>query len=79
VRAQTSAKTPQTLTWKTREDAERYQPEQYKNIRDSVRHLLQAEPNIRTFDDTPRLDRRSQLNELLSGLALAISPKTSHG
>ena len=36
--------------WKTREDAERYQREQYKNIHDSVRHLLQAEPNVRTFD-----------------------------
>ena len=36
--------------WKTREDAERYQREQYKNIHDSIRHLLQGEPNIRTFD-----------------------------
>lgn len=36
--------------WKTKEDAERYQREQYKNIHDSVRHLLEAEPNIRTFD-----------------------------
>ena len=36
--------------WKTKEDAERYQREQYKNIHDSLRHLLEAEPNIRTFD-----------------------------
>jgi heme-degrading monooxygenase HmoA len=36
--------------WKTREDAERYQREQYKNIHDSSMHLLEAEPNIRTFD-----------------------------
>ena len=36
--------------WKTKEDAERYQREQYKNIHDSVKHLLDAEPNIRTFD-----------------------------
>jgi heme-degrading monooxygenase HmoA len=36
--------------WKTKQDAERYQREQYKNIHESVRHLLQAEPNIRTFD-----------------------------
>lgn len=36
--------------WKTKEDAERYQREQYKNIHDLVRHLLQTEPNIRTFD-----------------------------
>lgn len=36
--------------WKTKEDAERYQREQYKNVHDLVRHLLQTEPNIRTFD-----------------------------
>jgi len=36
--------------WKTKEDAERYHREQYKNIHESVRHLLQTEPNIRTFD-----------------------------
>jgi len=36
--------------WKTREDAERYQREQYKNIHDLLRHLLQGEPNIRTFE-----------------------------
>ncbi len=36
--------------WKTKEDAERYHREQYKNIHESVRHLLQVEPNIRTFD-----------------------------
>ena len=36
--------------WKTKEDAERYHREQYKNIHESLRHLLQTEPNIRTFD-----------------------------
>ena len=36
--------------WKTKEDAERYHREQYKNIHESMRHLLDAEPNIRTFD-----------------------------
>jgi heme-degrading monooxygenase HmoA len=36
--------------WKTKEDAERYHREQYKNIHESMRHLLQTEPNIRTFD-----------------------------
>jgi heme-degrading monooxygenase HmoA len=36
--------------WKTKEDAERYRREQYKNVLESLRHLLQAEPNIRTFD-----------------------------
>jgi heme-degrading monooxygenase HmoA len=36
--------------WKTKEDAERYRREQYKNVLESVRHLLQSEPNIRTFD-----------------------------
>jgi len=36
--------------WRTREDAERYQREQYKNVHESLRHLLETEPNIRTFD-----------------------------
>src|SRR5258707_5483377 len=36
--------------WKTKEDAERYHREQYKNIHESMRHLLDAEPNLRTFD-----------------------------
>jgi heme-degrading monooxygenase HmoA len=36
--------------WKTREDAERYHREHYKNVHESLRHLLQADPNIKTFD-----------------------------
>jgi heme-degrading monooxygenase HmoA len=36
--------------WKTKQDAEHYHREQYENIHESRRHLLQAEPNIRTFD-----------------------------
>ena len=36
--------------WNTKEDAERYHREQYKNIHESVRHLLLGEPNLRTFD-----------------------------
>ena len=36
--------------WDKREDAEEYQREQDQKIHDSVRHLLEAEPEIRTFD-----------------------------
>jgi heme-degrading monooxygenase HmoA len=36
--------------WKTKEDAERYHREQYKNVHETFRHLLKAEPKIRTFD-----------------------------
>ena len=36
--------------WKTREDAERYQREHYKNVQESLRHLLKTEPNVRTFE-----------------------------
>ena len=36
--------------WNTKEDAERYQREQYPAIHDTVRHLLETEPEIRTFD-----------------------------
>jgi len=36
--------------WKTKEDAERYQREQFKNVHETVRHLLEVEPNVRTFE-----------------------------
>jgi heme-degrading monooxygenase HmoA len=36
--------------WKTKDDAERYHREQYQNIHESLRHLLEKEPNVRTFD-----------------------------
>ena len=36
--------------WKTKEDAERYHREQFKNVHDSVRHLLETEPHIRTYE-----------------------------
>ena len=36
--------------WKTKDDAERYHREQFKNIHESLRHLLDAEPKVRTFD-----------------------------
>ena len=36
--------------WNTKEDAERYNREQYPAIHEMVRHLLEAEPVIRTFN-----------------------------
>jgi heme-degrading monooxygenase HmoA len=36
--------------WNSKEDAERYQREQYPAIHEMVRHLLAAEPVIRTFN-----------------------------
>jgi heme-degrading monooxygenase HmoA len=36
--------------WKTKENAERYQREQFKNVHDTVRHLLETVPNVRTFE-----------------------------
>jgi heme-degrading monooxygenase HmoA len=36
--------------WKTREDAERYQREQYNSVRDALQPLLEAEPVVRTFE-----------------------------
>ena len=35
--------------WNNKEDAERYQREQYPAIHEMVRHLLEAEPVVRTF------------------------------
>jgi heme-degrading monooxygenase HmoA len=36
--------------WNTREDAERYHREQFANIQESIRHLLEGEPLVRTFN-----------------------------
>jgi heme-degrading monooxygenase HmoA len=36
--------------WNKQEDAEQYQREHYQKIHDTVRHLIEAEPEIRTFD-----------------------------
>jgi heme-degrading monooxygenase HmoA len=36
--------------WNSKEDAERYQREQYPAIHQMVRHLLEAEPVIRAFN-----------------------------
>jgi quinol monooxygenase YgiN len=36
--------------WKTKEDAEQYHRAEYQKVHDSIRHLLEGEPVIRTFD-----------------------------
>jgi heme-degrading monooxygenase HmoA len=36
--------------WKTREDAQRYQREQYNTVREALQSLLEAESVVRTFD-----------------------------
>lgn len=36
--------------WNTKEDAERYNREQYPAIHEMIRHLLETEPAIRTFN-----------------------------
>ena len=36
--------------WNSKEDAERYRQEQYPKIHEMMKHLLETEPNIRTFD-----------------------------
>jgi heme-degrading monooxygenase HmoA len=36
--------------WNTREDAERYHREQYPQIHETLKELLDTEPIIRTFD-----------------------------
>lgn len=35
--------------WDNQEDAERYHREQYPHVHDTIKHLLEAEPAIRTF------------------------------
>ena len=36
--------------WSKREDAERYQREQYNSVHETLQPLLEAEPVIRTFE-----------------------------
>jgi heme-degrading monooxygenase HmoA len=36
--------------WNTREDAEQYHRAEYEKVHEMVRHLLDAEPVIRTFE-----------------------------
>ena len=36
--------------WDNKEDAERYHQEQYPKIHEMLKHLLETEPVIRTFD-----------------------------
>ena len=36
--------------WNTRDDAEEYHREHYQKVHEMVRHLLEGEPMIRTFD-----------------------------
>lgn len=36
--------------WNSKEDAERYQREQYPGIHEMIRHLLEVEPVVRTFN-----------------------------
>jgi heme-degrading monooxygenase HmoA len=36
--------------WNTKEDAEQYHRAEYQKVHEMVRHLLDAEPMIRTFD-----------------------------
>jgi heme-degrading monooxygenase HmoA len=36
--------------WNTKEDAEQYHREQYRKVRETLQHLLEFEPVIRTYE-----------------------------
>jgi heme-degrading monooxygenase HmoA len=36
--------------WNKREDAERYQSTDYKTVRETLQHLFEGEPTVRTFN-----------------------------
>jgi heme-degrading monooxygenase HmoA len=36
--------------WRTREDAQRYEREQFNTVQKAVQHLLEAAPVVRTFN-----------------------------
>lgn len=36
--------------WKTKEDAQRYEREQYENVKKTIQQMLEGAPDVRTFD-----------------------------
>ena len=49
--------------WNTKEDAEEYHRAEYQKVHETIRHLLESEPVIRTFNvhsSTKPQDRRGQ-------------------
>jgi quinol monooxygenase YgiN len=50
--------------WKKQEDAQRYHDKEYKNVREAVQHLMDGEPQVRTFDV-----HSSTLHKIASGKA----------
>ena len=36
--------------WKTKEDAERYDREQFDNVKKTIQHLFEDEPDVQTFN-----------------------------
>ena len=36
--------------WKTKEDAQRYEREQFDNVKKTIQNTLEGAPNVRTFD-----------------------------
>jgi len=44
--------------WNTREDAELYHREQFPQIQESVRHLLEGEPLVHTFNVEPYIGQK---------------------
>ena len=54
--------------WNTKEDAEQYHRAEYQKVHEMVRHLLDAEPMIRTFDV-----HTSTTHRIAAGKAVALS------
>jgi len=46
--------------WNSKEDAERYHREQYPQIHETMKHLFETDPVIRTFDVQSPSDHRTQ-------------------
>jgi heme-degrading monooxygenase HmoA len=36
--------------WKTKEDAQRYDREQFDNVKKTIQHMFEAAPDVQTFD-----------------------------
>jgi heme-degrading monooxygenase HmoA len=54
--------------WNSKEDAEQYHREQYPKVRETLEHLLEVEPVIRTFDV-----HTSTTHRIAAGKAVALS------
>jgi quinol monooxygenase YgiN len=54
--------------WNTKEDAEQYHRAEYQKVHETIRHLLEAEPVIRTFNVHASTSRKIAAGKAAGGV-----------